>query len=193
MKRKIDSQDDQFNSITERNVQQRAKSISHLTRHRLGCKREQSGERDDGNGIHSKDDTAMDAVNLGDGNADGYKDEQDIKPAVSDGQPGIAADLVNKGALLGGICVFFRWLPGLGCRLYDRPRPCSLRRCMRWDVPRWHLELGGAIVVRGVAVDGSLVCARDVMVVIRSSLFVKVVAVKLLAQAKSVSAFRSLG
>ena len=71
-------QNNQLHSVTKRDIQQRAERVSEFMGHRLGGEAQKTGQRDDSNGVHGEDDGRGHAVDLGDGNADGHKDEQHV-------------------------------------------------------------------------------------------------------------------
>lgn len=117
------SQDNQFDGVAKRDVEQRADGISHVTGNTLGGMAEQPGQGNDGDGVHGKDDAGAE-MDLGHSNADGHEDEEQVDLAVQQdhltcaGKPDRKVRFAVGGFL---ICLV------VTASVYDRPLGCSFR------------------------------------------------------------------
>lgn len=79
-------QDDQLDGIAKRDIQEGAGGIAEFTSNTLGGMTEQPSQRNDGDGVHGKDNAGA-GVHLRDGDADGHKDEEQVDLAVQHDHP----------------------------------------------------------------------------------------------------------
>lgn len=98
------SQNDQFDSVTKSNIEERTKRITQLARHGLGSVAKQTCKGNHGNTVHAKDKTRVNTLDVCDNNSDGHKDQQKINPAIGQDHPKGPAGLLNDTALLLATC-----------------------------------------------------------------------------------------
>lgn len=159
-------QNDQLHGVSKSDVEESTEGVTHIAGDRLGSKGQQAGEGYDSNAVHSKDDPSMNAGDLGDGDADGDKDKQDIEPAVSNGQAKAMAHLFDKCSLGLG----FGGVGGIGILnggLYERPLPLNLRRWSGWEVTGRLEGIGASVFLLDIVV----------VIAIESNAILKLVAV----------------